>query len=124
MRSHRKVNSVGRHGCSLFTSSIRSLGVISVLLGVAIGQNGDEIGVDLCGCAPGSYEFTFDFSLTCPPIMIERDDAIADTFCTIAPFGDINETITDLVPVSGVVLLVSRYFSSREHSNPICTSLF
>lgn len=105
MRLHRKVNSVVRHRGSLFIPSIRSLGILSVLLSAAVGQNVTD---DFCGCAPGTYEFTLDLSLTCPPVNITRNDGIDTTFCQISPFGSAGDNITDLVPVSGVVFLVSR----------------
>jgi hypothetical protein len=126
MRLHRQANSVGRNGDLLFSSSIRFLGIISVLLGVASGQNGDELLVDLCGCSPGTYEFTFDFSLTCPPINVTRSGGVAATFCQISSFGDPDDNITDLVPVctSSFVFSLAIASSSREHSNPSCPSLF
>ena len=102
---------MNRHGGSLFRSSVGFLGIISVLVGVPSGQNvpvPNEVGDDLCGCSPGTYEFTFDFSLTCPPVNITRNDGIDTTFCQISPFGSAGDNITDLVPVSGVVFLVSR----------------
>lgn len=101
MRLHRKANSLGRHGgSSLFTSSVWFLGIVSVLLDAASGQNVDEIDADLCGCSPGTYEFAFDFSLTCPPVNITGDGGVAATSCQIVPFRDADENITDLVPVS------------------------
>jgi hypothetical protein len=119
MRLQRKVNSVGRH---LFSSSLRCLAVSSVLLGAAIGQ---EVGVDLCGCSPGTYEFTFDFSLACPPVNITRNGGVAATFCQISPFNDGGELVTDFVPVSSSLgFSFDTAFSSRQHSNPICASLF
>lgn len=56
------------------------------------------IGTDICFCAPNKYEFTLDFSLTCPPVNITLGDAVAATTCMVSPFG--NPTVADLVPVS------------------------
>ena len=97
---------MNRHGGSLFRSSVGFLGIISVLVGVASGQNvpvPNEVGDDLCGCSPGTYEFTFDFSLTCPPVNITRH-GVAATFCQVSPLRDADEVnITDLVPVSSSI---------------------
>lgn len=57
-------------------------------------------GQDICACAPTTYEFTFDFGLTCPPINVTRDGGVAATYCQIFPFGDPDQNITDTVPVS------------------------
>lgn len=57
-----------------------------------------EIGIDVCACAPGTYEFTFDFSLFCPPINITKGDAVDDTSCSVTPFSD--PSVTDLIPVA------------------------
>jgi len=54
---------------------------------------------DICACSPSKYSFLFDFSLTCPPVNVERNGAISATFCQISPFGDENQNITDLVPI-------------------------
>ncbi len=59
---------------------------------------GQEIGTEICACSPRSYEFTLDFSLTCPPVNIAVGDAIADTTCLISPFGALD--VEDLTPVS------------------------
>jgi hypothetical protein len=58
----------------------------------------EEIGVEICSCAPNTYEFTLDFSLFCPPVNITIGDAVAATTCMVSPFGD--PTVTDLVPVA------------------------
>ena len=55
---------------------------------------------NLCACSPSTYQFTLDFSLTCPPMNVTRNGGIAATFCQISPFGDAQSNITDLVPVS------------------------
>ncbi len=56
------------------------------------------IGTDICFCAPNTYEFTLDFSLTCPPVNITLGDAVKATTCMVSPFTV--ETVADLVPVS------------------------
>lgn len=60
-------------------------------------QGQQEIGTEICYCAPNSYEFTLDFSLTCPPVNITLGDAVAATTCQVSPFGD--PAVSDLVPV-------------------------
>ena len=57
-----------------------------------------EIGTEICYCAPNSYEFTLDFSLTCPPVNITLGNAVAATTCQVSPFGD--PAVSDLVPVT------------------------
>lgn len=57
-----------------------------------------EIGIEICSCAPNSYEFTLDFALTCPPVNITLGDAVAATTCMVSPFGD--PEVSDLVPIS------------------------
>jgi hypothetical protein len=59
---------------------------------------GQEIGTEICFCAPNTYEFTLDFSLFCPPVNITIGDAVAATTCMVSPFGD--PTVADLIPVS------------------------
>ncbi len=56
-----------------------------------------EIGTDICFCAPNKYEFTLDFSLTCPPVNITLGDAVSATTCMVSPFGA--PEVADLVPV-------------------------
>ena len=59
------------------------------------GQN--QIGIDICSCAPSNYEFQFDFTLTCPPINVTQGDAISSTTCMVSPFKD--ERVGDLIPI-------------------------
>jgi len=59
--------------------------------------NGQEIVTDKCACSPRSYEFTLDFSLTCPPVNITIDNSIEATSCIVSPFGD--PSVEDFVPV-------------------------
>jgi hypothetical protein len=68
------------------------------LLAGPSGILGQKIGKDICACSPISYEFTFDFDLSCPPVNVEENDAVDRTSCAISPFGD--PAVTDLVPVS------------------------
>jgi hypothetical protein len=53
-----------------------------------------------CACSPGSYKFTFDFSLTCPPVNITRNGGVETSYCQISEYGGPGDNITDLVPVS------------------------
>jgi hypothetical protein len=56
-----------------------------------------EIGTELCSCAPNMYNFTLDFSLFCPPVNITVGDAVQATSCLVSPFG--NPEVEDLIPV-------------------------
>jgi len=69
-----------------------------VLLASLALATGQEIGTEICACSPRSYEFTLDFSLTCPPVNITLGDGIAATSCLVSPFGRPN--VADLVPIS------------------------
>ena len=60
---------------------------------------GQIIGEDICACTPSTYEFTLDFSLSCPPVNVTQGDAILRSGClvnSINPGGDED----DLVPVA------------------------
>jgi hypothetical protein len=59
---------------------------------------GQEIGTELCSCAPNTYNFTLDFSLFCPPVNITIGDAVQATSCLVSPFG--NPQVDDLIPVA------------------------
>jgi hypothetical protein len=71
---------------------------LAVLVTSFVIANGQEIGTEICACSPRSYEFTLDFSLTCPPVNITLGDSVEATACIVSPFG--NPSVTDLVPVS------------------------
>lgn len=88
--------------------------VLSLFAGRAAAQ--DEI----CACSPSAFTFTLDFSLTCPPVSVTRNPGITATYCQILPFGDVNETVTDLVPVeidSIDVLELGQTFSVLSQQN-------
>ena len=56
-------------------------------------------GTELCACSPRVYELTFDFSLECEPINVDRESGgILDATCLVAGFDNIN--VTDLIPVT------------------------
>lgn len=74
---------------------LKILGLLLVSLLPTSGQN--QIGIDICSCAPSSYEFEFDFGLSCPPINVTQGDAISSTTCMTSPFLD--ESVADKVPV-------------------------
>jgi hypothetical protein len=82
------------------TTNFHILGALMLLcswIAPSAGQD-QEIGVDVCHCAPNTYEFTLDFSLFCPPVNITIGDAVQATTCMVSPFGD--PTVTDLIPVA------------------------
>ena len=64
-----------RHG--MFNAFVLSPACMVIILAVCstipIGtgqENPRQIGIDLCACSPRTFEFTFDFGLTCPPVNI------------------------------------------------------
>ena len=66
----------------------------------SLGQ--EIIGTDICICSPSTYEFTLDFTLTCPPptnnVATGIDNgSIEETSCFITQ--EIAGTITDFTPV-------------------------
>lgn len=73
--------------------------------------------LELCSCNPESYTFTFDFSLTCPPVDVNLDGDVSTTVCQISPFGSPGEEISNLVPVRNIMSfgIGNRYgrFSTR-----------
>jgi hypothetical protein len=72
--------------------------VLALLYSMSMPSVGQDVGTEICHCAPNTYEFTLDFSLFCPPVNITIGDAVAATTCMVSPFGD--PTVTDLIPVS------------------------
>jgi hypothetical protein len=72
--------------------------VVLLCLAVILPSSGQQIGIDVCSCAPSDYEFEFDFSLYCPPINITQGDAVTSTSCMVSPFED--PAVGDLVPVA------------------------
>jgi hypothetical protein len=69
-------------------------------LAAAFSLFGGASAQDLCACSPGSYTFTFDFGLDCPPVNVTRNGGVGATFCQISPFpGEPDANITDIVPV-------------------------
>jgi len=71
---------------------------IATISGATAQEKQQEIGADICFCAPNVYEFELDFSLTCPPVNITLGDAVAATTCLVSPFG--SAEVADLVPVN------------------------
>jgi hypothetical protein len=57
-----------------------------------------QIGTNVCSCQPGTYTFTFDFSLICADRDIKAGDpGVIDAACVLNPQGIAN--VTDFVPV-------------------------
>jgi hypothetical protein len=55
-------------------------------------------GEDVCACSPSTYEFTFDFELTCPPPGGDFPEGIAEVTCFITSFSaDVKDTVPVLV---------------------------
>lgn len=74
-----------------------ALVVLSSTTVVVEGQPPAAVGTDLCACTPSTYEFTVDFSLTCPPVNVTLGEAIENTSCITSPYGNLNTP--NLVPV-------------------------
>jgi hypothetical protein len=74
--------------------------VVLLFLAVILPSSGQQIGIDVCSCAPSDYEFQFDFSLFCPPINITQGDAVTSTSCMVSPFEDTAYTAWGDVPVA------------------------
>jgi hypothetical protein len=75
-----------------------AIGILVALAGSARGQGGT--GEDVCACTPSTYEFTLDFSLTCPPVNVTKNGGVTTTYCNAGGFGNSTQNITDFVPVS------------------------
>jgi hypothetical protein len=75
-------------------TTIKNLLVIVASLAVAVSG---QIGVSICACTPATYNFTLDFTGTCPPINVPNNAGILASSCLISPFG--NPDITDFVPI-------------------------
>ena len=71
--------------------------VLSSTTVVVEGQPPAEVGTELCACTPRTYDFTVDFSLTCPPVNVTIGAAIENTSCITSPYGNLNTP--NLVPV-------------------------
>ena len=80
---------------TLSCSSTR-FGVVNAASATGSGSAESEI----CYCAPNSYKFTLDFSLTCSPVNITLGDAVAATTCFVTPLFIRDPEVSDLVPVS------------------------
>jgi len=101
-----KIHITDRLGTMVMSRVVFAYAVaLSLFLGSASADDStaiNEVDADReasCSCSPSKFTFTLDLSLTCPPVDVTRNDGIAATFCQISPFGDLDETITDLVPV-------------------------
>jgi hypothetical protein len=81
---------------------------------MAQSQDTPQIGVDICVCAPSTYEFTLDFSLFCPPVNITLGDAVKRTSCLVNPFG--TPEVADLVPVAVSSIEILELDQSMEIS--------
>ena len=55
-----------------------------------------RVGVDICACQPGTYEFTLDFALTCQLKTIQGP-GIGESSCVVDTQEGLN--VTDMTPV-------------------------
>mmetsp|Transcript_26790 Transcript_26790/g.50106 ORF Transcript_26790/g.50106 Transcript_26790/m.50106 type:complete len:233 (+) Transcript_26790:186-884(+) len=63
-----------------------------------------EIGDDVCGCSPGTFTFTLDFSRSCPPTDIQKGTGVEKTSCLVSPFGAPTDNLSPIV-VEGISIL-------------------
>jgi len=82
----------------MFLTSIRQFAFGIILLQLINITNGQQVGVDICACSPRVYEMTLDFSLTCPPILVEIGEGVIEGSCLITSFD--NPEVIDLIPVA------------------------
>jgi len=101
-------------GCS---QSVTFL-VIGILI-ISFGNIGAQrIGVDLCACQPGVYEFTLDFGLRCTAMNVQGP-GIGETACVVDTQQ--GENVTDLAPVqvSGKLLFRQKVSTILIQSNSL-----
>lgn len=72
-------------------------GILLALLPVATGQR--MIGLDLCGCQPATYEFTFDFDQICDDSNVVGP-GINETACLTEIRGRDEVPDVELIPAS------------------------
>jgi hypothetical protein len=63
-----------------------------------------EIGLDVCGCSPGTFTFNLDLSLTCPPTNITSGGGVQEVSCLISPFGAPTDNLQPIVVESISIL--------------------
>lgn len=67
------------------------------------GVDAQQVGVDICACQPATYEFVFNFSLTCDDSNI-GGDGVQDSACVLNTENDQN--VTDFTPVIVTRILI------------------
>jgi len=77
--------------------------LLLLLLVPLLTTNAQEIGVDLCACQPSTYEFVFNFSLTCDDRNV-GGPGVQDAACVLNTEGEQN--VTDFTPVIVTRILV------------------
>lgn len=79
---------------SIKLPSLRTATVVGCLLLIC---GASPVEAQICACSPSTYEFTFDFSLTCPRPGGDYPPGIAEVTCFVTSFS---AAVQDLVPVS------------------------
>ena len=80
------------------TERIR-LATLLLIIGTFCAQTAQaqqRVGVDICACQPGTYEFTLDFDLTCDLKTIQGP-GIGESSCVVDTQEGLN--VTDMTPV-------------------------
>jgi hypothetical protein len=70
-----------------------------------------DIGIDICGCSPGTFKFSLNFDLTCPPTNITAGEGVASVSCIITPFGAATD---DRVPIEVESIVVLELDQSNN----------
>ena len=85
---------------TLSCSSTR-FGVVNAASASAPASASDSGSYFVCPCAPSTYEFTLDFSLTCTSGNSILGDGVAETECSVSPFevnSSVNPVVSDFAP--------------------------
>jgi len=101
----RSVSAAVRRRCNplgpSFLSSV-ALVLVSCLLGTTVVEP-QQVGVDICACQPATYEFVFDFDLTCDDSNV-GGPGINASACVLNTDQDRN--VTDFTPVIVTRILI------------------
>lgn len=75
------------------------------LLGLPMSTSQNILGTDICVCSPGKIEFTFDFSLLCPPANVTIGGGIEASTCIITGTSGPEPAVKSPVVVNSVSIL-------------------
>lgn len=103
-------------GCSQSVTFL-VIGILIISFGNIRAQT-QRVGVDICACQPGVYEFTLDFGLRCSAMNVQGP-GIGETACVVDTQQ--GENVTDLAPVqvSGKLLFRQKVSIILIQSNSL-----